>query len=213
MATRESLRQRIRARTGDVSGDRYTTLDINEAINEARKDITRASLNFEKLVTVTTFAGQEGYDLPADFIFARAVYLNQKWLLNPVVLDSAQVVNKPQGSPTNYYIWGSKIYFFPIPDGSNSVSLWYYSYPAALNGDNDSLDPKEKENLIINYVLAMVYEMDGEEQRALYYRNLYEAGLAEYKTYFEKYRHSGPLQMDTSRAEMLETGEMRIFTH
>lgn len=103
---------------------------------------------FTKASTTIPLAGQQQYDLPADFEKAIMVNIKQNGVWQrckplPNITDVAVISNTDgsngfsAGAPV-YYIVGSQIGFEPIPtDSAGEIKLWYAYSVGELDEDND----------------------------------------------------------------------------
>jgi hypothetical protein len=87
---------------------------------------------------LTTVADQAWLDLPADFERIDALYFNSV----PVDIESktkrqlSDDYGTQTGRPRAYAIYGSKLWFGPVPDGAYDLTLDYYTKISKLSDTN-----------------------------------------------------------------------------
>lgn len=146
---------------------------------------------FTKDATAPTLAGQEQYDLPADFVQALMVNIQQagQWYrVRPLpeitkipVYQNSDSFNGYTLSNAAYYIFSNQIGFVPVPTDSNGiVKLWYVYAPAELTDDTSvPAFPATFHHLVKYGAYANYLDQDDEHQAAEVMRNRFEKRVAD----------------------------------
>ena len=121
--------------------------DIPDFIKLAENDFNAkfVSAGFNKMINFLDFdADTETELLPTGFLGANAVYINAspKVSLQYVTPNQAfdMYGSSVVGQPVAYTILNDKIHFYPIPDGTYSIRMYYYKKFDALTNDADTND-------------------------------------------------------------------------
>lgn len=121
--------------------------DIPDFIKLAENDFNAkfVSAGFNKMINFLDFdADAETELLPTGFLGANAVYINAspKVSLQYVTPNQAfdMYGSSVVGQPVAYTILNDKIHFYPIPDGTYNIRMYYYKKFDALTNDSDTND-------------------------------------------------------------------------
>jgi len=154
---------------GSISAEyRRMKNNINRAYNLIRMKLNKKNENAETTGTITTVAGQEAYDFPDGMLKIYALvaagdsvtiemfqwtdYLDYK-------ADTLTITEN--GSPDRATIYQRKVYFYPIPDTSYTITAYGYESLVDLSADDDEPDlPGEFHRCI--FELALFYQMSYE---------------------------------------------------
>ena len=133
------------------------TLDF--FINEWYKKIQR-DMNFEipECQWETTLATQgwvNEYDKPADF--QKLVGLFQDWLMLGTTTKQKFLINRAsQSKPSHYYLYGSKIWLYPTPDNSYSITFLYNKFLPTLTNSQPSILSDDYDEAIALYACYLM---------------------------------------------------------
>lgn len=193
------MRQRVRDKILDPSGDRFVDADINDALNEALEWLLSTTGALVRTWQKTWTAGRQEFALPADFQQLKHVsyYANGiEMPLDPSSPDDEQSGEYSSGRPEFYYLRGytnervemsasgltvnptdstQDSYRFnlglsPVPDAAYVVSCTYYRRAPEMKLDGDSPPVgPEHHKTLIDYAIALFKEADGFMDDAEYY--------------------------------------------
>ena len=192
------IRDEVRLRIKDVGvggqRQRFTDTQLNEFINQTHRDVVNVTWAVKKSVTIVLAANTTFYSMPTDFITVdRLVFDNRNFEEVSVQgLDSrfnnADWRTTP-GAPEIYFRDEQKpdqIGFYPFPDddgtSTGTVVMGYFAIAPDMTSDSD--EPFDAINRLQQYSDLMIYEgaykvflIEGETNKALEYRQYYEARL------------------------------------
>lgn len=133
-------------------------------INEAYLQIQRDGEfnwreNQEELSTFPITGGTEKYDLPSDFIRLDFIQLTDS-ITNLRSIDLATVRTRGtdgQSEPSEYFIYGNEIGFYPIPDTSYNILMLYRKRLPTLTDSQDSQLPADFDQAIVKYASYLAW--------------------------------------------------------
>jgi hypothetical protein len=150
-----------------------------------------------KSQNIRTRAGKADYDLPIGLLQRKTLSGVQKYGVKYdgkflPYLDNFEELEAQEGAPEYFYIDGDKIYLYPTPDDTYTVTINFLSLTYALNedeeevysftSDTDTLNvPEQYEQLFSNCLisLAMLYAIaDETDENYSGYQRQYEDALA-----------------------------------
>lgn len=167
------IHTRITRQFGDESGAQFDLNDTLRWINDAQKDIARASGLLQVTASSSTVIGTAAYALPASILSLRSVRFNGI-VLGPLTINQAEeLVNNYDagtatigtGVPINFWVWGGQINLYPIPNSVGTLKMYYVREPVevTLGADTPEL-PVQFHPRIVEYCLAQAYELDNDRQ-------------------------------------------------
>lgn len=193
--TLSQIRTEVRVRIKDTNSyrQRYSDSQLNNMINEAQRDISNKTWVNISSYAITLAINQANYVLPSDLLTIQRVTLNNKNLIETTLqrLDgdnSNSAWLGTTGLPTNYYqepSYPNQIWFYPYPANASSTGTVNVIYTAAstdLTQDTDiPFNAKDRftsyHDTLIFYTAFRVYLIEGELDKAKYYRDEYEAAV------------------------------------
>ena len=140
ITTYSDLQASIASRLGrdDLSGL------IPDFIHLAETRISRSLRvsGLEKRATTNCVASQAYYEMPADFVATRSIYL-QGDPVRTLEYMTPDVANKTfssasTGKPYGYSLIGGELCLFPTPDSDYTIEQIYFSKPTILSDANTS---------------------------------------------------------------------------
>lgn len=179
----------LRVNTGNKIWSTSTILGyINQAIRRVEVDLRfESNANAPASSTTSTVQGTAEYDLPADFAEMDMVQLNNGsniYTLYPIEYQETLLLNpnNTQSQPSNYYIRGSKIGMYQIPDSSSyTILLFYRKLVSSLTTGGSDLELNDVYvPSIVKYAAYLAWSsMRGNEQAAEQKRQQYleEVGI------------------------------------
>jgi hypothetical protein len=171
MATRITIETAARTELQELTAGFWAATELHSWFDEANAEITSKTKQ-EATATITMVAGTESYSLPTDFFLARRVELQttpgsaSNWMfLQPLAIDFRDPgdlldTTTQTGTPYGWYIFGTKIYFTPIPNGAYSGTLFYVKNAVASTSDSDTpsypngIAQVRVDNAIKKYIVA-----------------------------------------------------------
>lgn len=149
MATRLTIETAARTELQESTPGFWSAAELHIWFDEANAEIVSRTKQ-ETTATITMVSGTESYSLPTDFYLARRVEVQStpgsasNWLyVQPVGIDFREPgdlsdTTTQVGTPGYWYIYGSKIYFSPIPNGAYTGTLYYVKNATATTADGDT---------------------------------------------------------------------------
>lgn len=160
MSTLQTLRSNLRTEirtdpNGRIWSDATLNRNLVEAVNTIQQDGSFDWFFNDGLETTVSVVGQAEYDLPSDF--ARLELRGIKYdgyMLNKkdyrVVFDEYDLTS--QGTPSIYYLRGTKFGVNPLPSSIKTISYLYRAkLPEMVDDTDDSGMPSDFDEAIISY--------------------------------------------------------------
>lgn len=150
------------------------TLDvfINQAYHKIQSDMSFEWPEYETSTTITTVAGTEMYSKPSDFVRIIGLY-DDTYNLTKTTKQQTMINRATQSKPSSYYLYGSNIGFYPLPDNAYSIDLLYYRQLPLLTSSQGSGLPYEYNQVIALYATYLMLISVEKQNKAV-------ACLAEY---------------------------------
>lgn len=149
---RTEVRRRADMETSQFIKDAELTSYINTSIAELYDLLVQKFGNdyFFNSYSFSLVPGTESYNLPADFFKLLAVDIQlangeyntvKRFELNERNKYNSTVLRGVYGSSwLRYRVAGSKLYFAPIPQSSETIRIYYIPLPTTLVGDSDTFN-------------------------------------------------------------------------
>lgn len=150
------------------------TLDvfINQAYHKVQSDMSFEWPEYETSVEITTVAWTETYTKPSDFV--RLIWLyDDTYNLTKTSKQQTMIVRATESKPSSYYLYGSSIGFYPVPDNAYTIDLLYYRQLPFLTSSQGSGLPYEYNQVIALYATYLMLISVEKQPKAI-------ACLAEY---------------------------------
>jgi len=181
-----------------------TVISVSDAVQDATADGT------------LTLDPQSTYALPNDFVKELRIEWNGVRIYpiataSPASIHRKDGISEYTGTPQNYWIEEGEIRLLLKPSSHGIIKIWYV-YSNTDNSSTSPIIPSAEQRKLINGAIAKMLEFNKEENRASYYRKLYEDDIEE--TYWKyKNRHSKQTHvMDVNDFESgVITDEVRTF--
>lgn len=128
----------------DVDGADFFGIWVNQAYKEVcATDFKKKIPQLETSATSSTSAGVAYISSPARCLAIRTV-LNStssstlEWTPLEEYLDKTdRATTSSRGVPSKWTRSGERLYLYPTPDSTYSITVYYKQYPVALSGDGD----------------------------------------------------------------------------
>jgi len=134
------------------------TLDgyLNDAQDQLTADLNNKIPEQEESGTLTTTSGTETYDLPEGFVVIDKVALGTQWVRK--TSKSATILKSSSNSqPSQYYLYGGKIGFYPIPDSAYSFEYTYYKELPTITSTEDCALPSSYDSALCSYAAYLAF--------------------------------------------------------
>lgn len=158
---------------GDNFEVQFEAEDVVDWINEAQMTIARETECFTATQTATYGSTTQGVSYNADFIGERRV----TW--DGIPLDRTELtsidnlgvlppdVSGGIGTPTHFYFWDQKIWLYPQPSTSKTLTLYYIAAPATLSNMSDQLTvPGHYHKDVVRMALVRARELNEDYSEA-----------------------------------------------
>lgn len=173
---------------GDTSEAQITKDFIISQLNAGQIDVARQTKALQVRAQTDTVIGQEGYEVPEDFIQIETLSVDGRIVphIPRATLDSFDETRSLNGtgSVQSYYTHGRVIYLHPTPNTGvvNALDIWYIKKPAPLDQDSDICElPETFHDSVVLFALARCKELDEEFAQAQMIKVDYAAQMIENK--------------------------------
>jgi hypothetical protein len=191
-------------------------LNVQTLLREAENDYCERTWCKEKIDVIDTSTTNSGilsatYALPSDFIREFRIEWNGSKLEKAHLKDGSLLIydtadNYMVGWPESYLIENSLLRIIPKMSGHGYIGRWY----AVKNTDTASVSPiiPEIEHLkLVNYAIYNYFEMNGDYDRAQYYKQQY---LTDTASAYSRYKARRGKQARLIDPRLLDWGFGRI---
>ena len=184
------IKYQVKRQFGDNVGVQINDADITGWVNNAQREI--ANVNDDLLQTTASadvLQGISTYDFPDDLRLLKEIQYNSLIMrgMSPQAFSEyidgyANPSNYSQGNPVVYKIWNRQFTVFPTPSSSATLvagfTIRYLRNPVPVVNDSDSVEFADGYgNHIIEYCLAMAYELDADWAAAQQKRSQFTQGI------------------------------------
>jgi len=218
MATFTELASLVTAITEDYNIDTNTILckaenDFIEKTNctEAFSNVNSNTLNLANELDPDSGVLSDLYDLPSAFVREYRVEWNGYQLIKVSKAFYDRIYNTENairtGTPTEYLIENEHIRLLPKPTSHSYLSFWYCIRNLAVASPIIHLIDQEK---IIDYAIARVLEINGREDRALYYWQKYNANVIKTYNKYKAQRFHQDIIIDGTIEDHILTVQQRL---
>lgn len=161
----------VKRQFGDESGVQIEDDDLVTWINDAQTAINNRNRVLKTSTTTAGIIGQAEYSFPAvDIYVLESVHFNGVRIPNTSWAQAEESVigidpnPLTTGVPQLWYEWGGAIKFYPAPNTTDQIKLYYTRKPVEITSptpDTQLLDlPDKYFPDIVRYCLQQAYEMD-----------------------------------------------------
>jgi len=167
-------------------------IDNIALLRNAENDFIIKTLCTQQLSTVDTTLVNGGvltalYAVPTGFVREWRLEWNGVKLSQHPQFSEEIIYNSENelytGTPVQYWIEATKIRLIPMPSEHGKINIWNTYYNTS-KFDTYPIIPLTEQRLIVNHVIATVFEKHGEFEKANYYWNKYDADC---KKIYHKY--------------------------
>jgi len=177
----------VKRQFGDESGVQLEDTDIIRWINDAQDTITAKNKVSKAKSSTPAVAGQDSYTFPSQNIYQiESIHYNGYRVPNMSFPEAeeqifnADPLKEALGDPVLWYEWAGTFTFWPAPNDTKNIDLYYTKRPTrvALNTDVLSV-PDNYYQDVVRYVLQQAYEMDEDLGNAQAKQQQFDASLGE----------------------------------
>lgn len=177
----------VKRQFGDESGVQLEDADIVRWINDAQDVITAKNKVLKAKSTTPAVAGQAAYTFPSDNIhqiesihFKGYRVPNMNFAEAEEQIFTADPSQLALGEPVLWYEWAGTFTFWPAPNTTDNIVLYYTKRPTRVTTSTDTLSiPDKYYQDVVRYVLSQAYEMDEDMGNAQAKGAQFEASLNE----------------------------------
>ncbi len=129
--------------------------DVVDMLNHAQLHLSRISSK----VIMSEFELDADYNIvpfPTDILTLSAVYWSSG-AGERELIPSPMRLNDTTGEPRYYYAKGSRLYLYPTPARSGTVTTSYVPVPTTMVADDDTPDIENSENYLIAFALQRIH--------------------------------------------------------
>jgi len=141
---------------GKLFSDAVLLKFINQAIRKLEVDLSfETNANASNLTSTASVAGTQEYALPTDLTKIEIIQYNDgsaTFDLRSISFNDARSLNPTdtQGKPSHYYLRGTSIGLYPIPESAGTIKIYYRGRTTALVDAGANLEMNDE------YVPAIV---------------------------------------------------------
>lgn len=181
-----SLREQINDVTRDRNNRVRPVATVDRAINSAYTTVQQELENFidatNETHTTTSIVWQQEYALPSDFAILQTVVYDSTALLRTTkkrIIENDQ--NTTTGSPIYYYIQGSDIWLYPIPNDTKTITMEFTSMLPTITTSVDSDAPSLLDSAIVYKAVSLLFKQVWKPERQIREQEYnWEINLARY---------------------------------
>lgn len=173
MSTLQDIRLKTRSNyikidtNGKIWWDNTLDSIINRAYFQLQKDWWHKRPQQYANNTQNTIGGTQEYDLPSNFIKLDLARYEWQELSKASKSDIKRIyATMTNGKPYAYYIYGTKIWLFPVPDTIGVLDLDYYKKLEKLSSTQDSELPEEFDDAICAYSAYLAFNSVNKTDKA-----------------------------------------------
>lgn len=200
----------VRDQTIDADASLCSDSEIYGYMWMAEQEISALSDGCEGRGNVTLVSGTQEYALPTDAYFIRrAIYdtatsgehqpLQRVDFRELEFADGGGDGTDSTGEPVQYAVWNDKIILYPIPAAAQAaklVTLWYVGSPTQITSVSTAFSVNKLFHPYIQeYCLYRVFAKDQDGERANFFLQRWQAGLAQSQIKWMKMKNYGKLHV------------------
>lgn len=178
----------VKRQFGDESGVQLEDADLLRWLNDAQNEINSENKVLKATSTTPAVSGQASYTFPtAQILQIESIHFNGVPIRNVPFAQAEEILigNDPTatGTPQYWYEWGGTFTFWPAPDTTDDITLYYTKNPDEILASFDPVNaviglPDKYDGDIISYILKQAYEMDEDWQASGAKKQEFTEGLA-----------------------------------
>jgi hypothetical protein len=177
----------VKRQFGDEAGVQLSDSDIIRWINDAQDVIVSKNKVLKSKSTSAAVSGQASYTFPSDNIYqVESLHFNGYRVPNMTFPEAEEHIfasdplNVALGDPVLWYEWGGTFTFWPTPNSTSSIDIYFTKRPTPVTTTASVLSlPDKYYQDVVRYVMQQAYEMDEDFQNSSAKMQQFEAGLNE----------------------------------
>ncbi len=190
---------KIRSRTQDKNGEKWSDEELIDAINSAYIKIATDLLLFTDIKTITTIADKFRYEMPYGMVRAMSYRLNGV----QAVIKSFEWVSTHEEELEDYnlIVYQDEKSFFIYPENikSGQKIKVTYNYTETISAEDEELKvPMYAQNVLLFYTMHLVHQVGNvstkQVDKSMQYLGLYHQELQSVKSTIAKNKHSRNLK-------------------
>lgn len=158
----------VKRQFGDESGVQLEDSDIIRWVNDAQDVIVAKTKVLKAKSSTPATAGQAAYTFPSDNIYQiESLHYDGMRIPNmnfpeaEEYIFTADPTGEALGSPALWYEWAGTFTFWPAPNDTKDIDIYYTKRPTKVANSTDLLSlPDRYYQDVVRYVLQQAYEMD-----------------------------------------------------
>lgn len=162
MATLSEIRTNVRTTylkidpNAKVWDDNTLDYFVNRWYSKVQSDFQYSIPECQTGTTVTTISGVVEYDKPSDLITVTG-FFDWTYNLRRITKQATLANRSTQTKPSNYYVYGSKIWLYPTPDSTYTLDLLYNKKLPKLTSTEDSVLGDDMNDLVVLYACYLLF--------------------------------------------------------
>lgn len=204
-----------RQRYNAVGDTFFPQAQIMSLIYDAQMQLSIKARCIKQLTTFPSVAGTRGYSFPSRTISIKRVeYAGRR--CDPIDLiddDTITLLNSQdlaQGSPRFYATWDTTIYFRPIPDSIQTITMYVYREPDVVTAGSTMEVPTRYHLAIVDYLLFCMFAQDKDRTLSILHRELWDKALVDAERW-ERRREAGDQFKTVKDVDFIPTNYVRII--
>jgi hypothetical protein len=178
----------VKRQFGDESGVQLEDSDLIRWVNDAQDVIVAKTKVTKAKSTIAATANQAAYTFPSENIHQiESIHYDSNRIPNMSFPEAEEYIfsSDPEqvafGNPVLWYEWAGTFTFWPAPDDTKNIDLYYTKRPARVTASTDLLSlPDKYYQDVVRYVLQQAYEMDEDLGNAQAKGQQFEASMNEF---------------------------------
>lgn len=177
----------VQRQFGDESGVQLENSDVIRWINDAQDIIVAKNKVLKAKSTTPAVAGQASYTFPSDNIYQiESIHYNGYRVPNMGFPEAEEQIFTADplavslGDPVLWYEWAGTFTFWPAPNATHNIDLYYTQRPTHVTDTTDVLSvPDKYYQDVVRYCMQQAYEMDEDPANSQAKGQQFDASLNE----------------------------------
>ena len=158
----------VKRQFGDESGVQLENADVIRWVNDAQDVIVAKNKVLKAKSTTAAVAGQAAYTFPSDNIHQiESIHYDSNRIPNMSFPEAEEYIFSADpeqvafGNPVLWYEWAGTFTFWPAPDDTKNIDLYYTKRPTRVTTGTNLLSlPDKYYQDVVRYCMQNAYEMD-----------------------------------------------------
>lgn len=201
---RDFAREQTLVETDDLDQDKLNNI-VNQGVREVAARFSWPFLAASAAETLT--AGQATVAIPDGAGRIESLVLTgTKYRLAEVPPAAAWAEYGDQfgsGRPTTFFLWGSSIYFIPVPSEETGLTINYLTEPTLLGNDEDLPQWDSSFHMVLaDYAIWKLWEREEEYAKAQQAQEDFERGVDRMARFYVNRTSNAPLVIGSRRGRL-----------